>query len=60
MRRAMSRPGLVSSLSLVLLVAGCDEKLSDIAGPSPGLTRPRRLRTTPAANGQPVDQGKRL
>lgn len=29
--------GLAAGLFLLALVAGCDEKLSDIAGPSPGL-----------------------
>lgn len=37
MRRAASCLGLVAGLSLVSLATGCDEKLSDIAGPSPGL-----------------------
>jgi hypothetical protein len=37
MRRALARLAVVTGLSLVVLATGCDEKLSDIAGPSPGL-----------------------
>lgn len=36
-RGALARLGSAAGLSLLALAAGCDEKLSDIAGPSPGL-----------------------
>ena len=38
MRRILRPATLAASLGLLAFAIGCDEKLSDIAGPSPGLT----------------------
>ncbi len=35
--RTIGRAAQIAALATLALVAGCDEKLSDIAGPSPGL-----------------------
>lgn len=38
MRRLIAPTALTMCLGLLAFTSGCDEKLSDIAGPSPGLT----------------------
>ncbi|WP_291985149.1 hypothetical protein [Luteitalea sp.] len=37
-RRVLRAATLIASVGLLAFASGCDEKLSDIAGPSPGLT----------------------